>query len=74
MHCNPTLADIWCDELRDCLADKLVISMKQAYDLAPDISDFHLCNEVRIKDSDYPVSTVRLSVSQYEQGHPRHAY
>ena len=75
-HCTaaPSLADIWCDEVHDALAEKLVISMKQAHDLAPDISDCHLYNEVRMKDSDYPVSTVRLSVSYYQLDHPSHAY
>lgn len=74
MTCGPSLGDIWCDGLRDFLSDKLVISVKQAHDLAPDISDFHLYNEVRMQDYDYPASTIRLSVSQYQPTHPSHIH
>ena len=39
--------------LNSKLSDKLVISVKQAYDVVRDITDFHLLNTYNLKEYDY---------------------
>lgn len=53
LTCGPSIRDIWNERIRDILNDKLVISIKQAYDLSPDIMDFHLLNVWNYKKYDY---------------------
>lgn len=74
VSCGPSLEKIWNTELRDFLSDKLVISIKQAHDKAPEITDFHLYNEVRVKHYEYPVDTVRVSCSKFLPDHPSHIH
>lgn len=50
---GPSLGAIWNDDLKDFLSDKLVIAVKQAYDLAPEIMDFHLLNPWNYQPYDY---------------------
>lgn len=73
VSCGPSLKAVWSDEIRDFLANKLVISVKQAYDFLP-FSDFHLYNEVRMKSYVYEEPTIKLSVSQFLSGHPSHIH
>ena len=42
--CGPSLAKHDVDELNERLKDKLVFSVKQGYDVAKDVTDFHLLN------------------------------
>ena len=74
LSCGPSLDRVWNEELRGFLADKLIISVKQAHDKAPEITDFHLYNEVRMKQYDYPGDTIRISCSQFSQDHPSHIH
>ena len=41
---GPSLADHTPDELREKIGDGLVLSIKQAYNMVPDITDFHFFN------------------------------
>jgi GT2 family glycosyltransferase len=74
LTCGPSLEAVWNEELKEFLADKLVIACKQAYDLAPEICDFHLYNTVRLKDYDYPHETIRMSVWGYPASNPPHIH
>lgn len=74
VSCGPSMDIVWSDKLKGFLADKLVISIKQAQELAPDISDFHLYNEVRMKQYKYHNDTVRISASQYMIDYPSHIH
>lgn len=75
LTCGPSLEEVWSNELKDALSDKLVIAVKQAQQLAPEIVDLHLYNEVRMQDYSYAKSpTVRLSVSQFMPDHPSHIH
>lgn len=51
---GPSLRNLDFEKLNESLKDKLVISIKQAYDIVPYISDFHLCNLYNYKPYIYP--------------------
>ena len=51
--CGPSLSNHNVDVLNDKLKNKLVISVKQAYDVIPEISDFHLLNTYNLKEYEY---------------------
>jgi len=75
LTCGPSLDQVWSEELKEMLSEKLVIAVKQAQKLAPEIVDFHLYNEARMEDYDYGnFPTVRLSVSQFMPDHPSHIH
>ena len=44
LTCGPSIGESLTPEARAFLADKLVMSVKQTYDLAPEICDFHILN------------------------------
>lgn len=62
LTCGPSLNEVWSGELGEFLKDKLVVAVKQAFDLIPNACDFHLFNTVRLKEYNYPGPTMRLSV------------
>lgn len=74
LSCGPSMKEVWNDKLRNFLNDRLVISIKQAHDLAPEITDIHLYNEIRMKDYDYPGSTLRISCSKFMSEYPSHIH
>ncbi len=47
ISCGPSLADVWNEALAEFLQDKLVIAIKNAYDLRPDMVDMHIFNAGR---------------------------
>jgi hypothetical protein len=74
LTCGPSLALVWCDEFLDSIADKLVISVKQAHHLAAEVADFHLYNEIRMEDYEYPGPTIKLGVSEFDKRYPPHVH
>ena len=52
--CGPSLNELDHSILRQKLKDKLVFSIKQAYDLFGDITDFHILNNANVKKYIYP--------------------
>lgn len=74
LTCGPSLGEVWDDNLKDFLSDKLVISVKQAHHQAPEIFDFHMFNEVRMEPYEYPAQTNVLSVSQFLKDYPSHIH
>ena len=74
LTCGPSLGRIWDTKLQSFLAGKLVIAVKQALELDPAIADFHLYNEVRMKDYAYHPATVRLGCSRFMKEHPPHVH
>jgi len=75
LTCGPSISEVWCDRLCELLADKLVITVKQAHELAPAISDFHLYNTVNLKKYEYPAPTIRVSIEKapwMRQEYPAH--
>ena len=44
LNCGPSLSDYNRDNLAEFLKDKLVLSVKQAYDLFSEVTDFHFFN------------------------------
>lgn len=53
LTCGPSIGETFTPEVRTKLADKLVLSVKHAYDLAPEIADFHLLNSWNYKPYAY---------------------
>ncbi|WP_158683334.1 hypothetical protein [Pseudoalteromonas sp. T1lg24] len=53
LTCGPSLADYWNAELEMYLKDKLVISVKQTFNLAPSIVDFHILNSWNYEKYEY---------------------
>lgn len=74
LTCGPSIDEVWGDNLQQFLKDKLVIAVKQTHDLAPEIVDFHLYNEVRHREYDYPAETIRVSVSEFMPEFPSHLH
>lgn len=74
ISCGPSIELIWNDEVSTFLEDKLVIAIKQSHNLAPNITDFHLYNEVRMQTYSYPSTTVRLSCSKFMPKYPSHIH
>ena len=52
--CGPSINDIWNKRVEEILAHNLVVAVKQAYDLAPHIMDFHILNSWNYKIYEYP--------------------
>lgn len=44
LTCGPSINAFWDDGVRAFLKDKLVMSVKQTYDLGPEVCDFHILN------------------------------
>ena len=53
LSCGPTLLEHDQDKVRDLLKDNLVISVKQAFDLFGELTDFHAYNCANFKKYDY---------------------
>lgn len=53
VSCGPSLKEHDPDVLREKLKDKLVISVKQAYDVLPTQTDFHIFNYIHFKEFNY---------------------
>jgi len=53
LSCGPTLMDHDQEKLRSLLGEDLVISVKQAFDLFGDLTDFHTYNCANFKKYDY---------------------
>ncbi len=75
LSCGPSLKDYDSDRLKSFLKDKLVFTVKQAYNLFKDVSDFHFFNCSNLPSSIEPYaphynnskSTITVSSSNYEQ-------
>jgi len=52
--CGPSINRIWGERVKQILADNLAVAAKQAYDLAPEVMDFHLLNPYNYKKYEYP--------------------
>lgn len=52
--CGPSINDIWNKRIEEILDHNLAIAVKQAYDLAPHVMDFHLLNPWNYKIYEYP--------------------
>lgn len=74
LACGPSLDMVWNDDLKRFLKDKLVISIKQAFNLVSEMTDFHLYNEVRMEKYNYKTETFRMGVSKYMSGYKPHIY
>jgi len=75
LNCGPSLSQYTKDELKEKLSDKLVLAVKQAYDYAPSIVDFHFWNCSNLPYGDnfihYPYKTHRpiaVASSNYPEG------
>ncbi len=44
LTCGPSINAFWDDRVRAFLKDKLVMAVKQTYDLGPEVCDFHILN------------------------------
>ncbi|MCK5058970.1 MAG: hypothetical protein KAT34_20150 [Candidatus Aminicenantes bacterium] len=53
LTCGPSFKDNWSDEVKELLSDKLVVSVKQTYNEAAEIADFHLLNSWNYQPYDY---------------------
>jgi len=62
ISCGPSISEVWCPELRQFLSDKLVVGVKQAQELAPEIFDIHCFNHVRIQGYRHHPDTIVMSV------------
>ena len=66
--CGPSLNDHNHDIIREKLKDKLVICIKQSYDIFSDITDFHVLNTYNLKDYNWLDHTITLwGVGKYYQ-------
>ena len=78
LSCGPSLSDYEPDFLREQLKDKLVFSVKQAYETFPDITDFHFFNCANMPAPSHPplwehyaydkVSPIAIASSNYPHG------
>ena len=69
---GPSLKDIDIDYLRSKLEDKLVISIKQAFNLLKGVADFHVLNFTNFEPYDYTDSKDTITVWEvFEQYHPQ---
>jgi hypothetical protein len=60
---GPSATFIPTQRLRVELADKCVIAVKHAYDLFPDVVDFHVVNPCHLKDYEYgPTPPIRVGI------------
>jgi len=53
LTCGPSIGNYTSEYLKEKLSDKLIISVKQTYDLVPGIVDFHLLNPWNYKETVY---------------------
>jgi len=53
LSCGPTLTEHDSDKLTALLGDTLTVSIKQAYDLFSEVTDFHVYNCANYKNYDY---------------------
>lgn len=75
LNCGPSLKDHDPEKLATFLEDKLVLSVKQAYDLFKDVSDFHFYNCSNLPTTPNPFSghynhskdTISIASSNYKQ-------
>ena len=69
---GPSLKDIEINYLKSKLEDKLVISIKQAFNLLKGIADFHVLNFTNFEPYDYTDSKDTITVWEvFEQYHPQ---
>ena len=69
---GPSLKDIEIDELRNKLKDKLVIYIKQSFNLLKGIADFHVLNFTNFEPYDYSNSEDTIVTWEvFEQYHPQ---
>lgn len=65
--CGPSLNNIWGERVKRVLCDNLTIAVKQAYDLAPEITDFHLLNPYNYKKYKYPAQKPIIVATKQEE-------
>jgi hypothetical protein len=53
LSCGPSLSEYTADQLREYLSGSYVMVVKQAYDVAPDLADFHILNTWNSQRYDY---------------------
>lgn len=63
--CGPSLASIQKDKLREVLQDKLVVSVKQAYNILPDQTDFHVFNYIHLDSYKYSTKPITLELTRF---------
>ena len=54
LTCGPSMKAFWNEDVKRFLADKLVISVKQTFNLAPELMDFQLLNSWNYEPYEYP--------------------
>jgi hypothetical protein len=74
LSCGPSLETVWSPEFEEAIRGKLIITVKQAHDLARKVSDIHIYNEIRMKRYEYPEATVRIGVSKFATTYPPHLH
>ena len=67
---GPSLNNHNVDELKSFLSDKLVIGIKQTYDLFYEEMDYQLLNAVNIKTYDYKTDDTIVAWTVYQQDQP----
>lgn len=75
LNCGPSLGDYDPDKLKDFLKDKLVLSVKQAFNVYKDVTDFHFfnCSNLPIPENmwkphyDHGDACISVSSSNYDQ-------
>ena len=65
LTCGPSITEVCSNGFLEFISDKLVICVKQAHEVKPEVTDIHLYNTVRLKRYDYPASTLRISVERF---------
>jgi len=69
LTCGPSISENWSEELRAFLRDKLVMSVKQTYELGPEICDFHIMNSWNYHPYSYQ-SPAPIVISEYGDDDP----
>tara|TARA_R100001509_G_scaffold85301_1_gene48550 strand:+ start:944 stop:1738 length:795 start_codon:yes stop_codon:yes gene_type:complete len=67
---GPSLKNYTSEELESKLKDKLVISIKQAFNLIKSVTDFHVLNFTNFQPYDYKDTTNIVVWEVFEQFHP----
>ena len=77
LNCGPSINDYDKEKLEEFLRDKLVLSVKQAYDKFPSVTDFHFFNCSNIPSRQNPFlphymydkETISIASSNYDRYH-----
>lgn len=67
---GPSLRNYTPEYLKEVLADKLVFSIKQSYEMLKEVTDFHILNFTNFKPYDWTDNKSIVSWAIFEQFHP----